>query len=52
MQCLEYLGVALGREKLPLLNIYRLSPEYLQLAKNGDVSGHFPRLAASVFVQI
>lgn len=35
-----------------LLNIYHLNSEHLQLAKNGDVSGHFPRLAASIFVQI
>lgn len=52
MQTLKYLGVILRREKPPLLNIYHLSPEHLQLTKNGDVSGHFPRLAASVFVQI
>lgn len=52
MQCLKNLGVVLRREKVPLLNIYHLSPEHPQLAKNGDVSGHFPRLAASVYVQI
>lgn len=52
MQYLKYLGGILTREKPPhsLLNIYYFSPEHLQLAKNGDVSGHFPRLAASIFV--